>query len=92
MKNLTESGKRRKETLNIVMGITIFCVLVLMFNFSVTAQREAIDEWKSYCDEKYGYDNWTIRDATLEERCNFNTRIMPLQPLGQISVCIAKET
>lgn len=92
MKKLTESGKRRKESLNIVMGITIFCVLVLMFNFSVTAQREAIDGWKTYCDEKHGYNNWTIRDATLKERCNFSTRTIPLQPLGQINVCVAKET
>ena len=78
--------------MNVVIGISVFCALVLAFAFGVTAQREAIDEWETYCNDEYGCGNWEIRDATWEERANFSAHIVPLHPLGQVSVCVPKET
>ena len=94
MNPLTESEKRRKKALNIVTCAATFSAVLFVGLFLVPVQIEANGAWVNDCNEKYGEGNWETRDATDEERYNISHHIgsVPIPYIGQISVCVAKET
>ena len=68
MKTVIESEKRGENKPNMFVSALAISAVLLVGCFVVSAQIEANNTWITDCNEKYGEDNWEIRDATPEER------------------------
>lgn len=93
MKTSTELKERKKRTLNKVVGVIVFSMVLYVGQISAITQIDANNAWINSCNEKYGENNWEIRSGTWEERCNISHHIgsLPIPYIGQVIVCGPKE-
>lgn len=75
--------KQKEKTKKFVEGITTIIVIVLVIIIGLYIQSNILDNFNSYCNEKYGEKNWTTISA---DRTNMTLR--DKYYIGEIWTCV----